>query len=62
VVGEAQPTQGVEEGAGIHGQRTYAGVVGRGVQAKIEKGKAPSLVVVPSQPSPEASQGFRIRK
>ncbi|GMY24978.1 hypothetical protein FCV25MIE_20220, partial [Fagus crenata] len=57
VVGEAQPTQGVKEGAGKNGQRTYAGVVGRGVQAKIEKEKAPSLVVVPSQPSPESSHG-----
>jgi hypothetical protein len=37
VVGEKQPMQGVEEVAGIHGQKTYAGVVGRGAQAKLRK-------------------------
>ena len=56
VVGEAQPKKGVEVVAGIHGQNTYAGVVGRGVQAKIKKEKAPRMVVVPPQPSSEASR------
>jgi hypothetical protein len=58
VVGEKQPMQGVEEVAGIHGQKTYAGVVGRGAQAKCNKEKAPKMVVVPPQPAPAASRGF----
>ena len=56
--GEKQPMQGVEEVAGIHGQKTYAGVVGRGAQAKCEKEKAPKMVVVPPQPALAASRGF----
>ncbi|GMY19543.1 hypothetical protein FCV25MIE_14782 [Fagus crenata] len=50
--------QDVEEVARIHGQKTYVGVVGRGVQATFEKEKAPKMVVVPPQPSLETSQGF----
>ena len=58
VVGEKQPMQGVEEVAGIHGQKTYAGVVGRGAQAKCKKEKAPKMVAVPPQPALAASRGF----
>ena len=53
--GEKQPMQGVEEVAGIHGQKTYVGVVGRGAQVKCNKEKAPKMVVVPPQPAPAAS-------
>ncbi|GMY23887.1 hypothetical protein FCV25MIE_19128 [Fagus crenata] len=57
VGGKAQPLKGVEVVAGIHGPNTYAGVVGRGLQATLERVKAPRKEVVPPQPPPLASRG-----